>query len=281
MLMAIEKLNTDSNRFKPQRDPIWDRIREEVQLEADKEPLLTSFLHTTVLKHKSLEDTLSLHLAHKLDNPTLPSILLREIIDDALQSDPSIGVAIRADLSAFCDRDPACDRYSLPLLYLKGFMGLQCYRIAHWLWTQGRTELALYLQGRVSEVFAMDIHPAAQIGKGIMIDHATSVVVGETAVISDNVSMLHEVTLGGTGKDTGDRHPKVMCGVLLGAGAKVLGNVTIGQGAKIAAGSVVLTDVPAHQTFAGIPAKATGEMLDSDSGHEPAFDMDHSLCCDD
>jgi len=279
--MAIQKLQAKTHNIDSQRDPIWARIREEVKHQADKEPLLTSFLHTTVLKHKSLEDTLSLHLAHKLDNPTLPGILLREIIDDALKSDPTIGKAIRADLGAFCDRDPACDRYSLPLLYLKGFMGLQCYRIAHWLWSQGRTELALYIQGRVSEVFGMDLHPAAQIGKGIMIDHATSVVVGETAVVSDNVSMLHEVTLGGTGKDIGDRHPKVMCGVLLGAGAKVLGNVTIGQGAKIAAGSVVLTDVPAHQTFAGIPAKATGETLDAGSGHEPAFDMDHSLCCDD
>ena len=278
--MAIEKLQSKTSQIMQQHDPIWAKIREEVEYQAKKEPLLTSFLHTTVLKHSSLEDTLSLHLAHKLDNPTLPSMLLREIIGDALKGDPGIGEAIRADLSAFCDRDPACDRYSLPLLYLKGFMGLQCYRIAHWLWEQKRTELALYIQGRVSEVFGMDIHPAARIGKGIMIDHATSVVVGETAVISDNVSMLHEVTLGGTGKDTGDRHPKVMCGVLLGAGAKVLGNVTIGQGAKIGAGSVVLTDVPAHQTFAGIPAKAMGDMLDTDSGNEPAFDMDHSLCYD-
>ena len=279
--MAIEKLQARADRDKQAQDPIWTRIREEVRQQAENEPLLTSFLHTTVLKHKSLEDTLSLHLAHKLDNPTLPGILLREIIDDALHSDPTIGEAIRADLRAFCERDPACDRYSLPLLYLKGFLGLQSYRIAHWLWQNGRTELALYIQGRVSEVFGMDIHPAAKIGKGIMIDHATSVVVGETAVVKDNVSMLHEVTLGGTGKDSGDRHPKVMCGVLLGAGAKVLGNVTIGQGARIAAGSVVLTDVPAHQTFAGIPAKATGEILDAESGLEPAFDMDHSLCCED
>lgn len=279
--MAIQKLQPHTRRIAEQHDPIWSKIREEVELQAAREPLLTSFLHTTILKHHSLEDSLSLHLAHKLDNPTLPGILLREIIDEALGGDPTIGDAIRADLKAFCERDPACDRYSLPLLYLKGFMGLQCYRIGHWLWEQGRTELALYIQGRVSEVFGMDIHPAARIGKGIMIDHATSVVVGETAVVSDNVSMLHEVTLGGTGKDSGDRHPKVMCGVLLGAGAKVLGNVTLGQGAKIAAGSVVLTDVPPHQTFAGIPAKATGETLDSDSGHEPAFDMDHSLCCED
>ena len=279
--MPIQRTTSKVHPIKPEEDPIWLKIREEVQEQAAKEPLLTSFLHPTVLKHKSLEDTLSLHLAHKLDNPTLPGILLREIIEEALKSDPDIGLAIRADLTAFCDRDPACDRYSLPLLYLKGFMGLQTYRIGHWLWEQDRHELAYYLQGRISEVFGMDIHPAAMIGKGIMIDHATAVVIGETAVVNDNVSMLHEVTLGGTGKQSGDRHPKIMCGVLLGAGAKVLGNVTIGQGAKIAAGSVVLTDVPAHRTFAGIPAKATGETLDTHDGHEPAFDMDHSLCCDD
>jgi len=278
--MAPQTPSNNIQPIQPEKDPIWLKIREEVQAEALKEPLLTSFLHTTVLKHKTLEDTLSLHLAHKLDNPTLPGILLREIIDEALKSDPDIGCAIRADLTAFCDRDPACDRYSLPLLYLKGFMGLQTYRIGNWLWKQNRHELAYYLQGRVSEVFGMDIHPAARIGKGVMIDHATSVVIGETAVVSDNVSMLHEVTLGGTGKHGGDRHPKVMCGVLLGAGAKVLGNVTIGQGAKIAAGSVVLTDVPPHRTYAGIPARPIGDELDIHDGHEPAFDMDHSLCCD-
>ncbi len=279
--MATEKLKTKPEWAKQQSDPIWTQIRKEVKKQAEQEPLLASFLHTTVLKHKSLEDTLSLHLAHKLDNATLPGILLREIIDEALSTDPAIGKAIRSDLTAFCERDPACDRYSLPLLYLKGFMGLQTYRIAHWLWQQNRTELALYLQGRVSEVFGIDIHPAARIGRGIMIDHGTSVVIGETAVVADNVSMLHEVTLGGTGKDTGDRHPKVMCGVLLGAGAKVLGNVTIGEGAMIGAGSVVLTDVPAHRTYAGIPAKPVGDALDADDGNLPAFDMDHSLCCDD
>ncbi len=278
--MDSKQRKPEPSWVKSQKDPIWAKIRAEVQEQVEKEPLLASFLHTTVLKHKSLEDTLSLHLAHKLDNATLPGILLREIIDEALQNDPEIGDAIRADLTAFCDRDPACDRYSLPLLYLKGFMGLQTYRIAHWLWQQDRTELALYLQGRMSEVFGMDIHPAARIGKGIMIDHATSVVVGETAVISDNVSMLHEVTLGGTGKDTGDRHPKVMCGVLLGAGAKVLGNVVIGQGARIGAGSVVLTDVPDYHTFAGIPAVSVGKAPETDDSNQAAFDMDHSLCLD-
>lgn len=257
-------------------DPIWEQIREEVEYQADTEPLLASFLHTTVLKQASLEAMLSLHLAQKLECSNFSSICWREVIAEAFESDPSISKTVRADLNAFCERDPACDRLSLPLLYLKGFQGLQASRISHWLWDNSHKELALYLQSRISEVFAMDIHPAAKIGRGILVDHATSVVIGETAVVSDNVSMLHEVTLGGTGKDTGDRHPKVMCGVLLGAGAKILGNVTIGQGAKIGAGSVVLTDVPPHQTFAGIPARAVGKS----QGVEPAYDMDHSLYCD-
>ncbi len=257
-------------------DPIWEQIREEVEYQADTEPLLSSFLHTTVLKQDSLEAMLSLHLAQKLECSNFSGISWREVINEAFESDSYLGKAVRADLRAFCERDPACDRLSLPLLYLKGFQGLQASRVAHWLWNNNHRELALYLQSRISEVFAMDIHPAAKIGRGILVDHATSVVIGETAVVSDNVSMLHEVTLGGTGKDTGDRHPKVMCGVLLGAGAKILGNVTIGQGAKIGAGSVVLTDVPAHQTFAGIPAQAVGHS----KGIEAAYDMDHSLCCD-
>ncbi len=255
-------------------DPIWATIRGEVEEQVKKEPLLASFLHTTVLKHTSLEDTLSLHLAHKLDGPTLPGILLREVVDEAFTHSSTIGKSIRADLQAFCERDPACDRYSLPLLYLKGFQGLQAHRVGNWLWNQGRTELALYLQGRVSEVFSMDIHPAATIGDGILIDHATSLVIGETATVGDNVSMLHEVTLGGTGKDLGDRHPKVECGVLIGAGAKILGNVHIGQNAKIAAGSVVLQSVASCQTVAGVPAKPVGEV----TCDQPALDMDHSLC---
>ncbi len=255
-------------------DLIWATIRSEVEEQVKKEPLLASFLHTTVLKHTSLEDTLSLHLAHKLDGPTLPGILLREVVDEAFTYSNTIGRSIRADLQAFCDRDPACDRYSLPLLYLKGFQGLQAHRVGSWLWNQGRTELALYLQGRVSEVFSMDIHPAATIGDGILIDHATSLVIGETATVGDNVSMLHEVTLGGTGKDHGDRHPKVECGVLIGAGAKILGNVHIGQNAKIAAGSVVLEQVAPCQTVAGVPAKPVGDA----TCEQPALDMDHSLC---
>lgn len=182
---------------------------------------------------------------------------------------------MRADIRAITERDPAATRFSEPLLYFKGFHALQTHRVAHWLWSEGRRELALFLQSRASEVFGVDIHPAARIGKGILVDHATGVVVGETAVVEDNVSILHEVTLGGTGKDCGDRHPKVRHGVLIGAGAKILGNVEVGEGAKIGAGSVVLEDVPAHATVAGVPAKVVGIA----EGDEPARTMDHRLPC--
>ncbi|MEA3292596.1 MAG: serine O-acetyltransferase [Pseudomonadota bacterium] len=260
-------------RLNSTTDPIWSEIREEVKLQVSSEPLLASFLHATVLKHNSLEEALSLHLAHKLGSPTLSDVFLREVIDEAMTADDELSSAIRADLIAFRERDPACDRFSLPLLYLKGYQGLQAHRVGHWLWNCGRKELALYLQGRVSEVFGMDIHPAARIGSGILIDHATGIVIGETAVVGDNVSMLHEVTLGGTGKAGGDRHPKVHCGVLIGAGAKILGNVQIGEGAKIAACSVVLEDVPPHRTAAGVPAELVGET----ECDQPALEMDHSL----
>jgi|TARA_B100002003_G_scaffold251855_1_gene298172 serine O-acetyltransferase len=255
------------------KDTIWESILNETREDLENEPLLASFLHATVLKHNSLEEGLAINLAHKLDSPTLSEMYLREIIDEALSSSPSICEAIRADLQAIYERDPACERYSIPLLYFKGFHAIQSYRVAHWLFGQGRTALAFFLQNRISEVFAVDIHPAAVIGSGIMVDHATSLVIGETAVIEDNVSMLHEVTLGGTGKDSGDRHPKVRTGVLIGAGAKLLGNVEIGEGAKIAAGSVVLDDVPPHATVAGVPAEVVGTCRDK----LPALDMDHHL----
>ncbi len=255
------------------KDTIWESILNETREDLENEPLLASFLHATVLKHNSLEEGLAINLAHKLDSPTLSEMYLREIIDEALSASTSICEAIRADLQAIYERDPACERYSIPLLYFKGFHAIQSYRVAHWLFSQGRTALAFFLQNRISEVFAVDIHPAAVIGSGIMVDHATSLVIGETAVIEDNVSMLHEVTLGGTGKDSGDRHPKVRTGVLIGAGAKLLGNVEIGEGAKIAAGSVVLDDVPPHATVAGVPAEVVGTCRDK----LPALDMDHHL----
>jgi serine O-acetyltransferase len=252
------------------RDPIWESIRRDVTAEAAREPLLASFLQATVLGHERLEDALSFHLADKLATSTLSAMPIREIIDAALRASPAIGAAVRADLAAVRERDPACQTYWAPLLYFKGFHALQTHRIAHWLWGQGRTSVALHLQNRVSELFGVDIHPAARIGKGILIDHATSVVMGETCVVEDDVSLLHEVTLGGTGKESGDRHPKVRRGVLICAGAKVLGNVEVGEGAKIAAGSVVLSDVPPHCTVAGVPAEVVG----TPAVEQPALEMD-------
>ena len=256
-------------------DPLWQTIREEVAADAQCEPVLASFLHATVLNHKGLEDALGFLLAGKLECSVLPAMLVRELIADAVEASPGIGQSMRADIRAIRDRDPAAKRFSEPFLYFKGFHALQTHRVAHWLWHEGREALALFLQNRTSEVFGVDIHPAARVGNGILIDHATSVVVGETAVIEDNVSILHEVTLGGTGKAEGDRHPKVRHGVLIGAGAKILGNVEVGRGAKVGAGSVVLEDVPPHCTVAGVPAKIIGRP-DVD---EPALEMDHRLPC--
>ena len=254
-------------------DSIWHTIRDEITRHSEEEPILSGFLHATILKQRSLEDALAFHLSNKLHTATLSHELIWTFMDQAFESDAKIGEGIRADIRAVCDRDPATDEFSIPLLYHKGLHALESHRFSHWLWKQGRRPLALYLQNRISEVFGADIHPAAKIGKGIMIDHGTGVVIGETAVVEDDVSMLHEVTLGGTGKQTGDRHPKVRHGVLIGAGAKILGNVEIGEGAKIGAGSVVLMDVPAHCTAAGVPAKLMG-CPDSDS---PALEMNHRL----
>lgn len=237
------------------RDEVWNRIRTEAGADAQAEPALTSFLHTNVLAHGRLEDALSFILAAKLGSETITSLSVRELVARAFDDDRSIGIAIREDLRAVLSRDPACRGYSVPLLFFKGFHALQSYRVSHYYWTHERPALALYLQSRISEVFAVDIHPGARIGKGIMFDHATSVVIGETAVVGDDFSMLHEVTLGGTGKVGGDRHPKIGRGVMIGAGAKVLGNIRVGEGARIGAGSVVLEEVPPFTTVAGIPAR--------------------------
>jgi serine O-acetyltransferase len=256
--------------MKKKPDPIWEVIRQEATEGIQKEPVLASFLHAVILSHKCLEDALSFHLASKLGSVTLPGVSLRELIDEAFANEPLIGEAIRADLMAVRERDPACRMVCMPLLYFKGFQALQAYRVGHYYWNRERNHLALFLQSRVSDVFAVDIHPAARIGKGILIDHATGVVIGETAVVGNNVSMLHAVTLGGTGKERGDRHPKVQDGVLIAAGAKVLGNVIIGKGAKVASGAVVLQNVAPHTTVAGVPAKPIGPALDE----VPALVMD-------
>ena len=252
---------------------IWCALRREVEEDARREPILASFLYAAVLNHKSFEEALSFHLASKLASPTIHAITLRDVMMHAHGEDPEIADAAVADLRAVHDRDPASRGYSSPFLYFKGFHGLQCYRIAHHLWKQGRHALALQMQGQISEVFAMDIHPAARIGRGIMIDHGTAVVIGETAVMEDDVSMLHEVTLGGTGKEMGDRHPKIRRGVLIGAGAKIIGNIEIGEGAKIGSSAVVLQPVPPHTTVAGVPAKVVGKPTVA----VPAKDMDQHL----
>ena len=254
-------------------DPIWERICSETREAAAAEPILASFLHATILNHEELECSLSFHLANLLDNPSAPAMMLRELILEALRDDSEIRGAIRDDLNAILDRDSACHELYIPFLYFKGFQALQIHRIGHWLWTHDRQPLALFLQSQMSRQFGIDIHPAARFGHGIMLDHATGLVVGETAVVGNRVSILQSVTLGGTGKEDGDRHPKIGDDVLISAGAKILGNIHVGEGAKVGAGSVVLQDVPAHTTVAGVPAKVVGKPTTS----SPALDMDHAI----
>lgn len=234
---------------------MWLRIRTEARQGAEAEPFLASYMYSAILAHATMEGALSFHLANKLANPTLLSTQLKELFQNVFNSDVRIQDAIRADLVALEARDPACLGYAHGMLNFKGYLSLQTHRVAHKLWVQGREALALALASRISEVFHVEIHPAARIGKGILLDHATGVVVGETAYIGDNVSMLHDVTLGGTGCADGLRHPQVENGVLIGAGAKLLGCITVGAGAKIGAGSVVLEDVPPGATVVGNPGK--------------------------
>lgn len=252
---------------------IWQEIRKEADVTAHDEPILASFLFNTILNHETLENAMSYHLANKLQNSNLQPTSLMELFIMIYNEDPRVGDSLRSDIAAVKERDPACPGYSVPLLYFKGFQALQSYRMAHWLWTQGRKPLALALQARISEVFGVDIHPAAVIGNGILFDHATGLVIGETAVVGNNVSVLHGVTLGGTGKDCGDRHPKIGDGVLIGAGSELLGNIKIGEGCKIGAGSVVLDDLPAHCTAVGVPARVVGHPTTD----QPALDMDHKI----
>jgi serine O-acetyltransferase len=252
-------------------DPVWSRIRREAEAAVAEEPLLGGMIHSSVLHHPGFERALAYRIAMKLASPEMGQQILREIVDEALAADPGIARSARTDIVAIEDRDPACHTFLQPLLYFKGFQAVQSYRIAHWLWTRRRRDMAYFFQMRVSEVFGVDIHPAARIGQGIMIDHAHSIVIGETAVVGDNVSMLHSVTLGGTGKEDGDRHPKIGDGVLIGAGAKVLGNIRVGRCSRIAAGSVVLADVPPCKTVAGVPARIVGEA----GCAQPAVSMDH------
>jgi serine O-acetyltransferase len=252
-------------------DPVWGRIRREAEEIARREPELATFIYSTILHHDTLEAAVVHRVSERLDSAEVSAELIRQAYADALENAPAIGTAFRADIVATVDRDPATNRFLEPVLYFKGFHAIQAHRLAHWLWGKGRKDFAYYLQSRSSSVFQTDINPAVPIGQGIFLDHATGLVVGETAVIEDDVSILQEVTLGGTGKEAGDRHPKIRRGVLIGAGAKILGNIEIGHCARIAAGSVVLKPVPHNTTVAGVPAKVIGEA----GCPEPSRAMDH------
>jgi serine O-acetyltransferase len=253
--------------------PVWAALRNEAAQAAKNEPALASLLNAVILSHEHLGEALSYQLARKLDDQELRAMSIRELANAAYAADPRIVAMAEADLKAVFERDPACKGYVQPFLFFKGYQALQTQRVAHWLWNQGREIIALYLQSRMSEIFQVDIHPATRIGSGVFIDHGTGIVIGETAVIGDDVSLLQGVTLGGTGKERGDRHPKLGRGVLVGANATVLGNITIGDYAKIASGSVVLKPVPPGCTAAGVPARLTN----CPTCPEPARTMDHTL----
>ncbi len=252
-------------------DPVWDQIQSEAEQAIADEPLIGGFVHACILHHKSIEKALSYRIAAKLASNEMSMVVVREMVEEVYAEDPSLIDAARADLVAIFERDPACHRLLQPILYFKGYQAVQAYRVGHHLWKKGRRDLAYFVQMRVSEIFGVDIHPGARVGKGIMIDHAHSIVIGETAVVGDNVSMLHSVTLGGTGKEEEDRHPKIGDGVLIGAGAKVLGNIKVGNCSRVAAGSVVLQEVPPCKTVAGIPAKIVGEA----GCDQPSISMNH------
>ena len=254
-------------------DPVWSQVRREAEEISAAEPALGGFIYATVLDHDRLEDAVCHRLARRLQHSTLDTGLLHKLFNEVIAAEPALGDSFRADLMAVAKRDPACRRLIEPLLYFKGFHALETYRIAHSLWEAGRKDFALYLQSLTSRFLQVDIHPAAIIGKGIMLDHATGIVIGETAKIGDNCSLLHGVTLGGTGNEKGDRHPKIGRGVMIGAGAKILGNIKVGDCARVAAGSVVLNDVASRRTVAGVPAREIG----SSGCEEPALAMDQMI----
>jgi serine O-acetyltransferase len=254
-------------------DPIWNSVRMEAEDAVARDPLLAAFLYATILNQPSLEDAVVHRLAARLDHADLSSDLIAQAYRFMIADTPEWSTIMRSDIQAYYDRDPACDRFMMPVLYFKGFHAIQTHRLAHWLWNNNRRDFALYLQSRSSAVFQTDIHPASRMGRGIFIDHATGLVVGETAAIDDDVSILHGVTLGGTGKAGGDRHPKIRHGVLIGAGAKILGNIEVGHCSKVAAGSVVLSSIPNNKTVAGVPARIVGEA----GCEEPSRQMDQLL----
>ncbi len=269
----MAQVQTKASKTLDKVDPVWARIRHEAENIVHKEPELAAFIYEHILHHDTLEGAITHRVSQRLDHGDISGELIRQAYADALEDEPTIGDAFRADIVAIADRDPATNRFIEPVLYYKGFHAIQTHRLAHWLLRKGRKDFALYLQSRSSVVFQCDINPAARIGRGIFLDHATGLVVGETAVIEDDVSILHDVTLGGTGKEHEDRHPKIRHGVMIGAGAKILGNIEVGHCARIAAGSVVIKPVPHNTTVAGVPAKVVGEA----GCPEPSRVMDQML----
>jgi serine O-acetyltransferase len=254
-------------------DPIWISVLAEAKAAADNDPMVAAFFYSTILNQNSLESAVVHRIAGRLDHPDMSASQILQAFEAMIEANTGWSAEVRVDIQAVFDRDPACDRYLQPVLYFKGFHAIQTHRLAHWLWNQGRVDFALYLQSRSSAVFQTDIHPAVPFGKGIFLDHATGLVIGMTAVVEDDVSILQGVTLGGTGKESGDRHPKIRHGVMIGAGAKVLGNIEIGACSRVAAGSVVLRPVPPCVTVAGVPARVVGEA----GCAEPARSMDQTI----
>jgi serine O-acetyltransferase len=254
-------------------DELWTCLRHEAEEALEQAPMLSGLFVDCILNQPSFEAAVFYRISARLKNDLVSLPLLVKTFDRATAADPQIGQALRADIAAVVERDPACERFIEPFLYFKGFHAIQTHRLAHWLWGNGERDFALYLQSRSSDVFQTDIHPAVPFGSGIFLDHATGLVVGETAVIEDNVSLLQDVTLGGTGKVTLDRHPKIRQGAMIGAGAKILGNIEVGSYARIAAGSVVLRAVDAYSTVAGVPAKVIKTGQDA----EPTRRMDQVL----
>jgi len=252
---------------------VWAELRRSAIGESEREPALSGHLYDLVIRHRGYPEALAYLISASLANHVFNVVAMSDLTTDTVRRHPEIVTASLYDLDAVLARDPACDTALIPFLYYKGFKALQGYRVAHALWSEGRAGVARFLQSRIADVFAMDIHPAARIGRGVFIDHGTGVVIGETSVVEDDVSILQSVTLGGTGKESGDRHPKIRRGVLIGAGAGVFGNIEVGEGSKVAAGSVVLAPVQPHTTVAGVPAKPVGKPL----AKVPAFDMKQEL----
>ncbi|MEP0944371.1 MAG: serine O-acetyltransferase [Rhizobiaceae bacterium] len=259
-----------------QLDPVWVALREEAQAIIDNDPAMGSFVFGNVLNQKTLEDAIVHRICERLHQPEFPSGMIRDVFNEMRADWPEWSEIVRVDIAAVYDRDPACTRFIEPILYFKGFHALQTHRLAHWAWHKGRKDFALYLQSRSSQVFQTDINPTSVLGRGLFMDHATGIVIGATAVIGDDVSILQGVTLGGTGKEEGDRHPKVKNGVLIGAGAKVLGNIEIGECSRVAAGALVVKPVPPKTTVAGVPARVVGVAGCS----QPSRTMDQILADD-